>query len=174
MSATVVRQAGDLAQRLAEAEATIAALLSGEIDAVVDSQSKKPVLLAKAQEALQQSQKRLRDIIDGLGPAMFVGLMTPQGILIEANRPVLAAAGLKPEDVIGKPFEDTYWWAYSRGVQLQLREAIERGARGEASRYDAQVRVADGHLIDVDFSLEVLRDAAGAVAFLVPSAVVIT
>ena len=174
MTAGHVLHEPHLAQRLAEAEATIEALLSGQIDAVVDSKSKTPVLLAKAQEALQQSQKRLRDIIDGLGPAMFVGLMTPQGILIEANRPVLAAACLKPEDVIGQPFADTYWWAYSREVQQQMRDAIARGARGEASRFDARVRVADGQLIDVDFSLEVLRDAAGAVAFLVPSAVVIT
>jgi hypothetical protein len=38
----------DLAQRLAEAEATIEALLSGQIDAVVDSGSTTPVMLAKA------------------------------------------------------------------------------------------------------------------------------
>src|SRR5674476_534912 len=79
-----------------------------------------------AEEAARQSQKRLRDLIDGLGPSMFVGLMTPQGILIEANRPALAAAGLKLEDVLGKPFEETYWWAYSQEVQQQLREAIAR------------------------------------------------
>src|SRR5659263_250135 len=58
----------------------------------------------RAEEAAQRSQKRLRDLIDGLGPSMFVGLMTPQGILIEANRPALAAASLKLEDVLGKPF----------------------------------------------------------------------
>ena len=39
----------ELERRLLEAEATIAALLSGQIDAVVDSKSKTPVLLAKAQ-----------------------------------------------------------------------------------------------------------------------------
>src|ERR1035437_6031001 len=95
--------------------------------------------------------------------------MTLEGILIEANWPALAAAGLKPEDVLGKPFEETYWWAYSKEVQQQLREAIARAARGEASRYDVQVRAADNHLIDVDFSLEPLRDETGEVVFLVPS-----
>jgi PAS domain S-box-containing protein len=128
----------------------------------------------KAEAAAQRSQKRLRDLIDGLGPSMFVGLMTLQGILIEANRPALAAAGLKPEDVLGKPLEETYWWAYSQEVQQQLRQAIARAVRGEASRYDVQVRVADNHLIDVDFSLEPLRDETGEVVFLVPSANVIT
>jgi diguanylate cyclase (GGDEF)-like protein/PAS domain S-box-containing protein len=126
------------------------------------------------EQSVQQNQKRLRDLIDGLGPSMFVGLMTPQGTLIEANLPALAAAGLKPEDVVGKPFEETYWWAYSPEVQQRLREAITRAARGEASRYDAQVHGAEGHLIDIDFSLQPVRDATGEVVFLVPSASVIT
>ncbi len=128
----------------------------------------------RAEEAAQRSHKRLRDIVDGLGPSMFVGLMTPQGILIEANRPALAAAGLKPEDVLSKPFEETYWWAYSREVQQQLREAIARAARGEASRYDVQMRASEHHLVDVDFSLQPVRNEAGEVVFLVPSASVIT
>jgi PAS domain S-box-containing protein len=128
----------------------------------------------RAEAALQQSQKRLRDIFDGLGPSIFVGLMTPAGILIEANRPALAAGGLKPEDVLGKPFVETYWWAYSREIQEQLRGAIARAALGEASRYDVRVRAAENHLIDVDFSLEPLRDETGQVVFLVPSASVIT
>jgi PAS domain S-box-containing protein len=169
-----VLQTPDLAQRLAEAEATIEALLSGQIDAVVDSKSHTPVLLAQAQEALRQSQKRLRDIIDGLGPSMFVGLLTPGGILLEANRPVLEAAGLEPEDVVGKPFEDTYWWSFSPESRARLRATIDRAARGEASRYDVQIRAAHGELIDVDFSLQPLRDETGAVVFLVPSGTIIT
>ncbi|MEP7310538.1 MAG: PAS domain S-box protein [Acidobacteriota bacterium] len=128
----------------------------------------------QADEAAQRSQQRLRDVLDGLGPSIFVGLMTPQGALIEANRPALAAAGLTPEDVLGKPFEETHWWAYSPDVQQQLRTAIERAASGSGSRYDVQIRGANDDLIDVDFSLQPLRDEAGEVVFLVPSATVIT
>jgi two-component system cell cycle sensor histidine kinase/response regulator CckA len=54
----------DLAQRLAEAEATITALLVGQVDAVVDARSKTPVLLSKAQEALRQSEERYRRIVE--------------------------------------------------------------------------------------------------------------
>jgi PAS domain S-box-containing protein len=49
-----------LEQRLSEADATIQALLAGEIDAVVDAKSRTPVLLAKAQQALRSSEGRLR------------------------------------------------------------------------------------------------------------------
>lgn len=125
-------------------------------------------------EALQASQKRLRDLIDGVGPSMFVGLMTPQGILIECNRPALTSAGLKPEDVLGQPFVNTPWWSHSPEAQQQLQEAIARAALGEASRYDVRTRGEGDQFIDVDFSLQPVRDETGEVVFLVPSANVIT
>src|SRR6202142_13831 len=91
-----------------------------------------------ADEALRESEKRLRDLFDGLGPSMFVGLLTPDGTLIEANRPALMATGLKPEDALGKPFDEIAPWNYSPEIKRQLREAIDRAARVEASRYDVQ------------------------------------
>jgi diguanylate cyclase (GGDEF)-like protein/PAS domain S-box-containing protein len=126
------------------------------------------------EQSVQANKKQLRDLIDGLGPAMFVGLLTPEGILIEANRSALASAGLEIKDVLGKPFDRTYWWSHSPKVQQQLGEAIARAALGEASRYDVQVRAAEGQLIDVDFSLQPARDESGKVVYLVPSASVIT
>jgi PAS domain S-box-containing protein len=128
----------------------------------------------KAEEAIRQSQKHLRDLIDNTGAYVFVGLLTIDGTVIETNRSSLEAAGLKPEDVVGQPFEETYWWAYSEEVQRQLHEAITRAARGEPSRYDVQIRVAEDQFIIIDFSLRPLRDETGKVVFLVPSANVIT
>jgi two-component system, sensor histidine kinase and response regulator len=51
-------------RRLEEAEATIEALLSGQIDAVIDPRSETPVLLAKAQDALRLSEERYRRIVE--------------------------------------------------------------------------------------------------------------
>jgi two-component system cell cycle sensor histidine kinase/response regulator CckA len=128
----------------------------------------------KAEDDALRSQKRLRDLIDGLGPSMFVGLMTPEGVLLESNRSALVAAGLKSEDVIGKPFAETYWWCYSPQIQHQLREAIDQAALGKASRYDVRIRVTESQFIDVDFSIQPVRDEWGEVVFLVPSGSVIT
>ena len=50
-----------LEQRLAEAEATIEALVSGQVDAVVDAESKSPVLLAEAQAAVRASERQLQE-----------------------------------------------------------------------------------------------------------------
>ncbi|MCL4523182.1 MAG: PAS domain S-box protein [Acidobacteria bacterium] len=127
----------------------------------------------QAEEAVRASAQRLRDLIDGLGPSLLVGLLTPDGVLVEVNRPALEAAGLRPEDVLGQPVVDTYWLAYSETVQQQYRAAVARAAAGEPVRYDVQIRVAEGTLIWIDLTLEPLRDASGNVAFLVASAAVI-
>lgn len=126
-----------------------------------------------AEQAIRESERKLRLVIDGLGPSLFVGLMTPDGVLLEANRPALAAANLKPEDVIGKLVENTYWWSYSKTVQKQLRDAVTRASNGEPSRYDVAIRVAENVTIWIDFSLQPLCDAHGNVTYIVPSANVI-
>lgn len=128
----------------------------------------------QAEEALRKAERHLRNVIDGLGPYMFVGLMTTDGTLIEANRPALEIAGLKPEQVLEKPFEETYWWSYSEPVKQQLRGAILRAARGEPSRYDVVVRVGENRFMTVDFSLQPLLDEAGRIVYLIPSGVDIT
>lgn len=129
--------------------------------------------LKQADEAVRRSERKLREVIDGLGPNTFLGLMTPEGILIESNRPVLAAAGLVPDDVIGKPFDDTFWWSHSEPVRRRLRDAMARAAAGEASRYDVQLRMAGDSRMWVDFSLTPVKDAGGQVIFIVPSGNVI-
>lgn len=128
----------------------------------------------QAVDAKTQSEQRLRDLIDGLGPTMFVGLLTPDGILIEANRPALAAANLKPEDVLGKMLDESYWLNYSPESKQIIREAINQAAQGKASRFDIQIRVGENQHAIIDFSLQPLLDKDGQVVFLVPSAADIT
>ncbi|MDB6007683.1 MAG: multi-sensor hybrid histidine kinase [Prosthecobacter sp.] len=128
----------------------------------------------RAEAALQASQSRLRNLIDGMGPAVFAGLLTPQGILVEVNQSALTAGGLKAEDVLGRPFDQTPWWSHSPEAQQHLREAIARAALGESSRYDVRTQGVGDQIIDLDFSLQPLRDETGEVVFLIPSASVIT
>ena len=127
-----------------------------------------------AEQAVVESELRLRNLIDGLGPAILVGMTTPDGILLEANQPALAAAGLKLADVIGKPLEDTFWVNYSETSKNQIRGAVTRGAQGESSRFDMQIRGVADQPIMIDFSMQSVRDETGQVKFLVPSASVIT
>lgn len=125
-----------------------------------------------AVQGVVRSERLLRDVLDVL--FAFVGVLTPDGTLVEANRAALEAASLRTEDVIGFPFDETYWWSYSPDVQARLRAAITRAARGEPSRFDAVNRTASDRFITVDFMLAPLFDARGRVTRLVASAVDIT
>jgi PAS domain S-box-containing protein len=126
----------------------------------------------KAEEALSESERRMRSILDSM--FAFVGLFTLDGILIEVNRAPLEAASLKHADVIGKPFIDTYWWSHSTSVQAQIREALYNASRGETVRFDVSVRVEKDRLITIDVSFGPLYDSSGRIIQLVGSGVDIT
>ena len=98
----------------------------------------------------------------------FIGLMTPEGILIEANKTALKFAGIKESDVLGKPFWKTPWWTHSRVMQEKLRSAIKEAREGKFVRFEATHPARDGSIRDVDFSLKPVKNEKGKVIFLIP------
>ena len=78
---------------------------------------------------LKRAEHFSRRVLDSL--FAFAGVCSPEGVLLLANRAALTAAGLEPDEVLNKPFEQAYWWSYSETVQARLRQAIERAASGE-------------------------------------------
>jgi len=122
-----------------------------------------------AERALADSEKQLRRVLDSL--FAFVGVMSPDGTLLQANRAPLDAAGIDANDVIGKPFWDTYWWSYSETVQDWLRAACQRVAAGEIVREDVVVRMAGDSRMALDFMLVPMRDDDGVITHLIPSAI---
>lgn len=115
---------------------------------------------------LRQSEQKLRAIFDSTFE--FMGLMTPSGILVDANRASLEIVAANLEDVIKKPFWETPWWTEFPQQQQQLREAIARAAQGEFVRLETKHRWADGRIAYVDFSLKPILDETGTVIMLVP------
>ena len=118
------------------------------------------------------SRQLMQNVLDSM--FVFVGIYDLDGTLLEANRAPLEAAGLARDEVIGKPFWETYWWSYSPEVQQQLRSALREAAAGETVRYDVPVRIASERLITIDVTFGPLFDSEGNVAQLVGSAVDIT
>jgi hypothetical protein len=122
--------------------------------------------LKHAQQALKDSELRFRGIFDQM--YQFIGLLTPDGTLLEANRTALEFGHLTHKEVIGKPFWEIVWWTHSPAIQQQLREAIARAAQGEFIRYEAEVQDSQEQLITIDFSLRPVFDDAGKVVLLIP------
>lgn len=121
------------------------------------------------EQKLRAGEQHLRRVLDSL--FAFVGVMTPDGTLIDANRAALEAVGVGIHEVAGRAFEDTPWWSWSPEAQYRLRDAITRAAAGETSRYDVLQKMHDGELCPVDFMLAPLRDDHGVITHLIPSAI---
>lgn len=118
---------------------------------------------------MQERDKRLRTILNNV--VAFIGLLSPEGILLEANDTALAAANLIRSDVIGKPFWETYWWSHDSDVQQELRDFIGRAARGERVQQDMVIRTAGDNRAFIDIQLAPIFDEFGNVIEIVPSGV---
>lgn len=120
----------------------------------------------KVEEALRLAERKSRAIFDQA--FQFIGLMTTDGLLIDANKAALDLVGVASASVLGKPFWATPWWTHSSDMQERLRAGILTAAAGEFVRFEATHPGADGSLRYIDFSLKPVKDDAGKVIFLIP------
>ena len=98
----------------------------------------------------------------------FVGLLDPEGHLIDVNRTALDFVKVKSEEVLGLPFWDCPWWTHSKTLQERLQLAVQRAAQGASIRMEVTHRSGDGELMTVEFSLRPVFDASGKVVMLIP------
>ncbi len=98
----------------------------------------------------------------------FIGLLSPEGIVLEANPSALRRANISAERVIGKPFWQTHWWTHSAAEQKRLQSAIVQAGNGEYVRFETTHPAADGTLDPIDFSLTPICDHSGRVIYLLP------
>jgi len=122
----------------------------------------------RTDEALRESERRFHAIFDQT--FQFVGLLSPDGTLLEANQTALKFRGLKRSDVVGRPFWETPWWDISRETQDRLRAAIAEAAQGKFVRYEVEHRDFSGEVGTFDFSLKPVVDEGGKVVLIIPEA----
>lgn len=123
-------------------------------------------------EAIAAAELRMRRVLDNL--FAFVGLLTPEGEILEANRAPLEAAGISIEEVRGKKVWDSFWFCHDPALQASMRGFVSAAARGETSRQDIVVRMKDDTRMRIDFMIAPLRDESGVITHLVPSAIDVT
>jgi PAS domain S-box-containing protein len=98
----------------------------------------------------------------------FMGLLTPDGTLVAANRASLEFIQREEAEVLGLPFWLTPWWTHSPQQQKRLQEALRRVAQGQTVRFETTHPDASGRVHYVDFSLRPITDDRGRVFLLVP------
>jgi PAS domain S-box-containing protein len=157
---TDASEIADLRQRLADAEQALAALTSGEVDAVAEVAGERPLLLKAAQETLRERERLLRAIFDGALDAML--LADDSGTYQDANPAACALLGIEREKLLGRNITE---FVSSKGEHARARRKFLRDGQ---MRGQIQLLRPDGETRDVEYSstanilpglhLSVLRD----------------
>jgi len=140
------RRVRELQQRLAEAEATIQALLSGQIDAVVDATNGTPVLLAKAQEALRESEERYRQqaaLLDIAHDAIYVRDL--DGRITYWNKGAEHAYGWTADEAVGRSSVELLYKEpsdYQAAAAALLRNGAWQGEMAKRTNADRDITMA--------------------------------
>lgn len=118
------------------------------------------------QKQIEESARKFKGIFNST--FQFIGFLTPDGTLTEANDSAIQFAGLKPEDVIGKKFWDCHWWTISDKTREELRLNIERAAKGEFVQYEVEILGANNSITTILFNLKPLFNEKNEVFSIIP------
>ncbi len=120
----------------------------------------------ETEEALRQSQGRLNAIYDTA--LEYVGILAPDGTILDCNRASLEFAGNTREDVAGKLFWQTPWFQSTPGGPEIVRQAVAHAAAGNSVRTELALVRPTGETLTFDFSITPVCGNSGEVIFLVP------
>jgi PAS domain S-box-containing protein len=127
--------------------------------------------VAAATAELKTSEARLRAIFET--SYQYLGELTPDGTMIDANATSLASIGARLDDVVGRPFWSLPWFSETPGAPELVRETVTRAASGATVRQELTVKLPSGWRT-FDFSMSPVRDEAGRIVALLPEALDIT
>jgi PAS domain S-box-containing protein len=119
-------------------------------------------------EALRESEARLKAIYST--SLEYIGLLTPEGLMVECNRASLEFGPMKREDAVGRHFADAPWFRATPGMSTLIRRAIAQANSGITFRTELSLIRPNGETMIFDFSLTPVRDDNGRVIYLVPEA----
>ncbi len=122
--------------------------------------------LADANARLREGEARFRGIFDAT--FQFIGLLSPDGTVLETNDALLRLVGTDGAAVTGRKSWEAPWWPEEE-VEA-VRASVRQAAEGGFVRREARMRAADGTIITVDFSIKPVRGEDGIVSLLVPEA----
>lgn len=117
-------------------------------------------------KALKESEEKFKVIFNrSFG---LVGLLTPDGRVLEANETALKMIGKEMPDIYNTPFEKSPWFNHSVIEQTKITDAIIRAAEGQFVRFNTTHLDSEGMLRYIDFSISPVKDEFGKTIFLIP------
>ena len=137
-----------LKRRLAESESTLAALVSEQVDAVIESATSTPLLLQQTQKALlaseaalqkakqelekrvlertgelEKTQRQIADILNSIKDGLYA--LDKEWRFLYINQRTAENAGYKPEELVGKKILEMYPQLCGSLFEEKCREVME-------------------------------------------------
>ena len=120
----------------------------------------------RAANELEESERRFRAIFNST--YQFIGLLDPEGTVLEVNQTALDFVGCSNADVIEKPFWETPWWTHSPQLQKRLKEAVIEASHGKLVRFETEHIGKAGQPAVIDFSLKPVLNEQGETVMIIP------
>jgi PAS domain S-box-containing protein len=115
---------------------------------------------------LQQSERKFRAIFEQT--FQFIGLLTPDGTILELNQACLEFFGIERDRAIAHPFWELSSNPIFSRVHDGLKRAVTQAASGDFIRYEVTLPNAEGVQKTIDFSIKPILNDTGEVVLLLP------
>ncbi|RKD93253.1 PAS domain S-box protein [Halopiger aswanensis] len=122
---------------------------------------------ADARRDLERTERRFEAIFED--PNILVGLLEPDGTVIDINGTAMEYVAADLEDVTGEPFWETPWWGEGDDVRDDVREWTERAAAGEYVTFEADLTRPSGEQYTLEGAFRPVTDDDGNVTSVIVS-----
>ena len=118
-------------------------------------------------QELLRKERRYEAIFED--PNILVGLLEPDGTVIDINETAMEYVDANLADVAGKPFWETPWWGGSENLQADIKEWTERAAAGEYVDFEIDLLRPDGEQYTVNGYFRPVTNEEGDVVSIIVS-----
>ncbi|WP_435365955.1 PAS domain-containing protein [Haloarchaeobius sp. DYHT-AS-18] len=123
-------------------------------------------------DQLKTSHRRFEAVFDD--PVAFMGLLSPDGTLIDVNDRAVGFIDAGRGEVLGRTFWELPWWQHSEHERERARRAVSRAADGEFVRFKTTNRGEGDELVYLDCSLRPVATDDGTVRSIIAEGIDIT
>ncbi|MGQ1947126.1 PAS domain S-box protein [Geofilum sp. OHC36d9] len=118
-----------------------------------------------AERKIKENEQKFKALFDN--QSQFIGLLQPDGTIIEMNETTLAFAGCSLNDLKQKKFWESSWW-YTDEIKNVIKGAIKTASSGKFVRLEVDAIGVEKKIITMDFSFKPVKDDKEKIIFLIP------